>query len=355
MNSEILSPHRVAEETGDGSVGLGWPSWRLEPMAGVLHMVRLVGPTDVTVLVLGETGVGKEMVAQTLHRTSPRRAGPFVKINCAAMPHDLLESELFGYERGAFTGAERRKLGRFEQADRGTIFLDEIGEMALSLQAKLLHVLQDKTFSRLGGNEEVRVDVRIVAATNRDLRTLVQRGEFREDLYYRLCVVNIRVPALRDRADEIPILIRQFLDVYALRDGRPRPQPSAETMDRLQRYRWPGNVRELENVIRQVVLLGDDVAVPDNLLAAPRPAPLDDVVPGDALPTGAGTPGASRPPSDAEELGLAAVAARARHEAERQAIERALLICRWRRTEAARRLKISYPTLLRKMREYGIG
>jgi two-component system, NtrC family, response regulator AtoC len=351
MDREILPTHGVAEETGDGSVGLGWPSWRLEPMAGVLHMVRLVGPTDVTVLVLGETGVGKEMVAQTLHRTSPRRAGPFVKINCAAMPHDLLESELFGYERGAFTGAERRKLGRFEQADRGTIFLDEIGEMALSLQAKLLHVLQDGTFSRLGGHEEVRADVRIVAATNRELRTLVQRGEFREDLYYRLCVVSIRLPALRDRPDEVPVLIRQFLDVYALRDERARPRPSAKTMERLLRYQWPGNVRELENVIRQIVLLGDDVAVLENLLAAPR----HEAMPGDVPLTGASGPESPRAADGAEELGLAAVAGRARQEAERQAIERALLISRWRRTEAARRLKISYRTLLRKMREYGLG
>jgi transcriptional regulator with PAS, ATPase and Fis domain len=352
-SGEMLPPGGLAEETAEGGVGVGWPSWRLEPMASVLRMVRLVGPTDVTVLVLGETGVGKEMVAQAMHQASPRRSGPFVKINCAAMPHDLLESELFGYERGAFTGAERRKLGRFERADRGTIFLDEIGEMAIPLQAKLLHVLQDGTFSRLGGNEEVRADVRIVAATNRELRQLVERGGFREDLYYRLCVVNIRLPALRDRPDEIPVLIRQFLDTYALRDGRPRPRPSAETMERLLRHRWPGNVRELENVIRQIVLLGESPEVLDSLLATPlatrQPEVRTAVAP--AAPT---APAAGPAISEAEQLGLAVIAERARQEAERRAIERALIIARWRRNDAARALKISYRTLLRKMREYGL-
>jgi DNA-binding NtrC family response regulator len=354
MNSEILPTVPVTEQIGEGSVGVGWPSWGLEPMATVLRMIRLVGPTDVTVLVLGETGVGKEMVAHALHKASPRARGPLVKINCAAMPHDLLESELFGYERGAFTGAERRKLGRFERADRGTIFLDEIGEVAAPLQAKLLHVLQDGTFSRLGGHEEVRADVRIVAATNRELRTLVERGGFREDLYYRLCVVNIHVPALRDRADEIPILIRQFLDTYALRDGRPRPRPSAETLERLLRHRWPGNVRELENVIRQVVLLGENRELLDNLLSAPPTETPAATREGSAPAAPAPAP-AAPPPSHVEEVGLAALAERAREQAERRAIERALIIARWRRTEAARLLKISYRTLLRKIRDYGLG
>jgi DNA-binding NtrC family response regulator len=350
MKGEILPTGQVAGEAG-APVGLGWPSWRLEPMAGVLRTIRLVGPTDVTVLVLGETGVGKEMVAQALHEISPRRGGPFVKINCAAMPHDLLESELFGYERGAFTGAERRKLGRFERADRGTIFLDEIGEMAPSLQAKLLHVLQDGTFSRLGGHEEVHADVRIVAATNRDLHALVERRGFREDLYYRLCVVNIRVPALRERADEIPVLIRQFLDTFALRDRRPRPRPSAEMMERLVRHPWPGNVRELENAIRQVVLLGEDSEVLENVLSTPPPAPWAEPPATTAAPAPPGAAAAA----DVEELGLAVIAERARQQAERHAIERALVTARWRRTEAARLLKVSYRTLLRKMREYDLG
>ncbi|MGH7331577.1 MAG: sigma-54 interaction domain-containing protein [Candidatus Rokuibacteriota bacterium] len=353
MSHEILPSDRAAEEGGETSLGLGWPSWRFEPMASVLRMVRLVGPTDVTVLILGETGVGKEMVAHSLHRVSPRHEGPFVKINCAAMPRDLLESELFGYERGAFTGADRRKQGRFERADGGTIFLDEIGEMALPLQAKLLHVLQDATFSRLGGNEEIRADVRIVAATNRDLRTLAERAEFREDLYYRLSVVNIRLAALRERPDEISALIRQFLDTFALRDGRARPRLSAETLQRLTSYHWPGNVRELENIIRQLVLLGENAGILDNLLAA-RPA-VSRPEPPDPEPRAVPRNPAPGPPAESENLGLSAIAERARQGAERHAIERALAISRWRRTEAARLLKISYRTLLRKMREYDLG
>jgi transcriptional regulator with PAS, ATPase and Fis domain len=355
MASETVPSAPVREEADEGSEALGWPSWRLEPMAGVLRMIRLIGPTDVTALVLGETGVGKEMVAQALHPASPRAKGPFVKINCAAMPYDLLESELFGYERGAFTGAERRKLGRFERADRGTIFLDEIGEMAPPLQAKLLHVLQDGTFSRLGGHDEVRVDVRIVAATNRELRALVERGQFREDLYYRLCVVNVRVPPLRERHDEIPDLIEEFLDGSARRDQRPRPTLSAETADRLLRHHWPGNVRELENAIRQIVLLGEDARLLDNLLIAAPPIAraAGALVP--ARPVAVAPPVAVTPSPDGERAGLAVVAERARQDAERQAIERALVSARWRRTEAARALKINYRTLLRKMRTYGLG
>ncbi len=354
MSQDILPSDRTAEEGGETTLGLGWPSWRFEPMASVLRMVRLVGPTDVTVLVLGETGVGKEMVAHSLLRVSPWHEGPFVKFLCAAMPRDLLESELFGYERGAFTGADRRKQGRFERADGGTIFLDEIGEMAIPLQAKLLHVLQDATFSRLGGNEEIRADVRIVAATNRDLRTLAERGEFREDLYYRLSVVNIKLVPLRERPDEIPVLIRQFLDTFALRDGRARPRLSAETLQRLMGYHWPGNVRELENVIRQLVLLGEDAGVLNNLLAA-RPALSRPESPTPEAPRPTSKNPASPGPTEGENLGLSAIAERARQGAERHAIERALAISRWRRTEAARLLKISYRTLLRKMREYDLG
>jgi two-component system response regulator AtoC len=363
MSSDMVPAERVAGEVGESAGALGWPSWRLEPMAAVLRLIDLVGPTDVTVLVLGETGVGKEMVARALHRISPRRAGPFLKINCAAMPRDLLESELFGYERGAFTGAQRRKPGRFEQAEGGTIFLDEIGELAPPLQAKLLHVLQDGAFSRLGGDQDIRADVRIVAATNRDLRAEVARGAFREDLYYRLCVVNIRVPALRDRPDEIPHLIEEFLETYARRDRRPRLSLSPSTMERLLGHHWPGNVRELENAVRQIVLLGEDPDRLDSLLrAAPslgRPAggatAPPPAAPGSAAPATVGPPGAGPSAPGADPAGLAAVAERARQDAERQAIAGALATARWRRTEAARALKINYRTLLRKMRAYGLG
>jgi transcriptional regulator with GAF, ATPase, and Fis domain len=319
-------------------------------------MISLVGPTDVTVLVLGETGVGKEMVARSLHQTSPRANRPFVKINCAAMPLDLLESELFGYERGAFTGADRRKPGKFEQASTGTIFLDEIGEIPLGVQAKLLHVLQDGRFSPLGARDDLHVDVRLVAATNRDLRAHVAAGAFREDLFYRLSVINIRVPPLRDRPDELPLLVEHFLTTHAVQYGRPRPRLTTADLRWLRSYSWPGNVRELENVIRRLVVLGPEAGVLEQLTAARAPAP--------ALPSPeAGMPPAPRAgesvrapsASDVEEVGLWEFVARARRHAERDALELALTRARWRRDVAARLLKVSYSTLVRKMREHGLG
>lgn len=355
MSERAVLRRRGLARAPESRSDTGWPSWRLEPMATVVRMSEMVGPTDVTVLLLGETGVGKEMLARCLHRCSPRVGGPFVKINCAAMPLTLLESELFGYEQGAFTGAERRKPGKFEQAHQGTIFLDEIGEMPLPLQAKLLHVLQDGSFSRLGGVEEVQVDVRVVAATNRDLMALVARGAFREDLFYRLSVVNIKVPALRERRAEIPILVRYFLAQWAERDGRPRPVLSAATMRRLAAAPWPGNVRELENAVRRIVLLGEEAGL-EALASAPG---AGTVTPGGRV---RGEDAASPPRPSAgdhstasEEPSLAEVADRARRAAERQAIEATLQKVRWRRREAARVLKVSYRTLIRKMQDYELG
>ena len=328
---------------------IGWASWTSEPMAAVSRMIGLVGPTDVTVLVLGETGVGKEMVARSLHQTSPRAGRPFVKINCAAMPLDLLESELFGYERGAFTGADRRKPGKFEQASTGTIFLDEIGEIPLAVQAKLLHVLQDGRFSPLGARDDLQVDVRLVAATNRDLRAHVAAGAFREDLFYRLSVINVRVPPLRDRPEELPVLVEHFLTTHSVQYGRPRPRLSTGDLRWLRSYPWPGNVRELENVIRRLVVLGPEAGVLEQLSAPRPPAPSQ----------ASAAAGASSPPvhgpSDVEEVGLWEFVARARRDAEREALELALTRARWRRDVAARLLKISYSTLVRKMREHGLG
>ena len=323
-------------------------------MAAVSRMIGLVGPTDVTVLVLGETGVGKEMVARALHETSPRRHHPFVKVNCAAMPLDLLESELFGHERGAFTGADRRKPGKFEQASRGTIFLDEIGEIPLGLQAKLLHVVQDGRFSPLGAHTDLDVDVRLVAATNRDLRALVAVAAFREDLYYRLSVIHFRVPPLRDRPDEIPLLLEHFLATYAAQYGRPRPHLSSAERRCFQAYPWPGNVRELENIIRRLVVLGPEAGVLDQLASTPPTAT------GASAPKAASDQSAPRarggPDSgQAEEVGLWEFVARARRHAERDALEHALTRALWRRDKAARLLKISYSTLVRKMRDHGLG
>jgi two-component system response regulator AtoC len=236
-----------------------------EKMSRIREVIDQVAKTDVTVLIQGESGVGKEIVARTLHLNSSRRDKPFIKVNCAALPEELLESELFGYEKGAFTGAYRGKPGKFELARKGTIFLDEIGDIGPGLQAKLLQVLQDGEFSRLGGKPNVQVDVRVLVATNKDLEEAVREGCFREDLYYRLKVVNILVPPLRERRQEIPVFVNHFLDKYGKKyDKRIRP-PSPKLMKMVMRYPWPGNVREFENVVRRLVVLGDEPAVIEEL------------------------------------------------------------------------------------------
>src|SRR5262245_30650720 len=236
-------------------------------MKAIKEMIDQVADTDATVLVWGESGVGKELVARAIHDCSPRRERTFVKVNCAALPLELLESELFGYERGAFTGAHKRKPGKFELADGGTIFLDEIGEMPLPLQAKLLHVLQDREFARLGSGRDIRVDVRVVASTNKDLEKAVAQGLFREDLYYRLNVVNILVPPLRDRPEEIPILAEHFWQKYSRQYNRQRVHLSHEILERFQAHSWPGNVRELENLVKRIVVLESEEFVTQELAA----------------------------------------------------------------------------------------
>jgi formate hydrogenlyase transcriptional activator len=230
----------------------------------VLQQLEIVAPTDSTVLILGETGTGKELIARALHQLSGRGDRAFVKINCAAIPTGLLESELFGHEKGAFTGAISQKVGRFELAHHGTIFLDEIGEVPLELQSKLLRVLQEQEFERLGGTRTIRVDIRLVAATNRDLTHMVEAGLFRSDLYYRLHVFPIIVPPLRERQEDIPMLVRYFAQRYATRMKKPIETIPAKTMDRLARYHWPGNIRELENLIERAVILspGTELSVP---------------------------------------------------------------------------------------------
>src|SRR5262245_51232325 len=230
-------------------------------MKAIKEMIDQVADTDATVLVWGESGVGKELVARAIHDCSPRRERTFVKVNCAALPLELLESELFGYERGAFTGAHKRKLGKFELADGGTIFLDEIGEMPLPLQAKLLHVLQDREFARLGSGRDIRVDVRVVASTNRDLERAVAQGAFREDLYSRLNVV----PALRDRPEEIPILAEHFCQKYTRQYNRQRVHLSRDILERFLTHSWPGNVRELENLVKRIVVLESEEFVAHEL------------------------------------------------------------------------------------------
>jgi len=229
-----------------------------------LNLVSVVAPTDSSVLILGETGTGKELIARAIHNLSSRRKRAFVKLNCAAIPLGLLESELFGHERGAFTGAIAQKTGRFELADKGTLFLDEVGDIPLELQAKLLRVLQEQEFERLGSNRTHKVDVRLIAATHRDLAAMIKQGAFREDLYYRLKVFPINVPALRQRTEDIPKLVWHFTALYARRMNKRIDEVPSETMDGLVRYRWPGNIRELQNFVERAVILS-----PHSVLRAP--------------------------------------------------------------------------------------
>lgn len=244
-------------------------------MLAVDEMIRQVAETDVTVLVEGESGVGKEVMARRIHALSPRAKGQFVKVNCAALPQDLLESELFGYERGAFTGATRSKPGKFELAAGGTIFLDEIAEMSLSTQAKLLQVLQDGEYAPLGGKENLRTDARVVVATNRDLEEMVSRQTFREDLYYRLNVIRILVPPLRERKEEIPALCEHFLKKFSRQFNRKAPRLPEALLKAFLRHDWPGNIRELENVIKRYVVLRDERAICSELGGRELPAPAE--------------------------------------------------------------------------------
>ena len=223
----------------------------------VLTEVQRVAPTDSTVLILGETGSGKERIAEAIHKASTRRDRPFIKLNCAAIPFDLLESELFGYEKGAFTGAFAQKIGRFEMADRGTLFLDEIGDIPLALQPKLLRVLQEKEFERLGSGKTHHIDVRLVVATHRNLEEMVARKQFRSDLYYRLNVFPIVLPPLRERREDIPLLVSHFVEVFSRRMGKQISSIPTETLDAFTSHSWPGNVRELQNLIERAVILSD--------------------------------------------------------------------------------------------------
>jgi two-component system response regulator AtoC len=319
--------------------------WASDAMRSVRALLEQVGDTDVTVLIQGESGAGKEIVARTAHELSPRKDKPFVKVNCAALPADLLESELFGYEKGAFTGATGRKQGRFEVAHTGTIFLDEIGEMSPALQAKLLQVLQDSEFTRLGGNKEIRVDVRVICATNRRLVEMVSEGTFREDLYFRMNVVNIQIPPLRERREEVPLLVTSFLERFSARYGKPVPVLSDALMDALERYSFPGNVRELENMMKRVVVLGSEDTILVEMAAAdrggrPRGEALKALL--DEIEATAG------------DIPLREVGKRASMEAEREAIDRVLHHTNWNRKQAARILNVSYKTLLQKIRGCGL-
>jgi formate hydrogenlyase transcriptional activator len=237
-------------------------------LKAVLEEVRLVAPTDSTVLILGETGTGKELIARAIHANSKRSTRPFIRVNCAAIPPSLIASELFGHEKGAFTGALQRRLGRFEAANHGTIFLDEVGELPMETQIALLRVIQEREFERVGSSQPMSVDVRIIAATNRDLKAAVTAGRFREDMFYRLNVFPIQMPSLRERADDIPLLVDHLIERYAKKAGKKVSKMKEGTIEMLQAYEWPGNVRELQNVIERAVILcaGETLSVSETWL-----------------------------------------------------------------------------------------
>ena len=320
------------EEIGDDACFIAATS----QMRAIRAQVNQVARVDVPVLILGESGTGKEVIARLIHKSSARAHRTFLKVNCAAMPADLLESELFGYEPGAFTGAIKSKPGKFELCNKGTILLDEIGEMPPQLQAKLLHVLQDQKFSRLGGRTTIEVDVRILAATNIDVQAAIASRRLREDLYYRLNAFTITVPPLRDRKEAIPIMLKTFMNRMAERYARDPLPFSQQLLDACVKYPWPGNVRELENIVKRYLILGDETV----MLAELDPRTKSQIA-ADAQPA-------------AHAGGLKGLVRSLKDEAEAEAITRALEQTNWSRKEAAKLLNISYKALLYKTRQYGI-
>ena len=318
---------------GDDEAAIGASPAILE----VFRMVGRVAASPATVLVLGESGTGKELVAKAIHRNSPRAGGPFVAINCAAIPENLLESELFGHEKGAFTGAIARKVGRFERASGGTLFLDEIGDMSLALQAKILRALQEREIERVGGDQRIPVDVRVVAATNKNLRAAIAEGTFREDLYFRLAVVTLQLPRLRDRGGDLDLLMQHFVTLHARRYGRELRGVARTVFDRLREHEWPGNIRELKNVLERAVLLSHGaVLLPEHL-------PLDQLAPPAALDAAAdGSPLAGYAP----DLSLADV--------EKLHIREVLRLVGGHLGRASDVLGVHRNTLTRKIREYGL-
>ena len=333
QNVRLREHSRVIADDAAPPLDVGSMIGRSEPMMRVFSALQKVAVTDTTVLVLGESGTGKELVARAIHDLSPRRDGPFVTVNCAALAETLLESELFGHEKGAFTGAIKKKLGRFELADGGTIFLDEIGEVSGAVQTKLLRVLQEREIQRVGGEETVKVNVRVVSATNKDLGLLVQEGRFREDLYYRLHIVPITLPPLRDRPDDLVPLAEHFVKKHAPKVNRKVRGLSAEARKILLRYRWPGNVRELENAVEQALVFCET----DEIGAIDLPAFLSSGKPDQILPLPSG------------ELGLNEIL----EDLEKQLIARAYDKAKGVKTETARLLGIKTSALYYKLEKYG--
>lgn len=305
--------------------------YKSEKMRQVLNIVDKVAPTDATVLILGESGTGKELVANAIHQRSNRRKGPFIKINCAALPETLLESELFGHEKGAFTGANATKPGKFERAQGGTIFLDEIGEISQGMQVKLLRVLQEKEFERVGGTKTIKADIRIIAATNRDLKKMVDEGEFREDLYYRLNVIPIFIPPLRERKEDIPILADYFMKKYSIQMGKNNIAITSEALEKMEQYHWKGNIRELQNIIERCVILTSNGKIDVNILP-------------DEIKGSKGQLNGFILPKEGISL----------EQVERELILQALKMTEFNQTKAAQLLGITRHTLLYRMEKYNI-
>jgi len=299
-------------------------------------MMSMVAPSEATILITGESGTGKELIAKSIHHNSHRKNHPFVVVNCAAITETLLESELFGHEKGAFTGADKRREGRFKQADRGTICLDEKGETTPAMQAKLLRVIQEREIQRVGGDETLSLDVRILAATNRNLEEEVKAGKFREDLFYRLNVVTLRIPPLRERQNDIPLLAQHFLEKYAKKNHKRVKGFSPLAMNMLIKYAWPGNVRELENVIERAVILLPDEHITEKDLPVTITSSYDEKKEETALP-------------------LQVAANRPLNEIEKEAILATLKDSGGNKSETARRLGINRKTLHKKLKDYGIN
>jgi len=321
-------------------------------------LIDQVADTGLNTVIYGETGVGKELVVQNLYQKSNRIGKPFVKVNCAALPDTLLESEMFGYEQGAFTGADRRKRGKFEQAAGGLLFLDEIGDMSLPLQAKLLHVLQGGDFSPLGSERSVKMGAWVVGATNHELERDMINGEFREDLYYRLSTIKIHIEPLRERTDDIPHLIDHYVKVFTTQfDGKQLQKPSQRAIDKLVAYHWPGNVRELQNVLRRLMILGNSEDSLDHMLIGPQVQPPAGGPPAsvDQSPSPADFLGFDiNQPPDLSTLSLKKIKKKAMDHVEREVIAYVLKKTGWNRSKATKVLNISYKTLLYKIRDLGI-
>jgi len=362
LTSEVTQLRDHVRRQSDGNMLFGTSP----KMEDVKTTIEQVADTNATVLIRGESGTGKEVVARMVFSHSLRSEKPFVKVNCAAIPHELLESELFGYEPGAFTGANRQKLGKFDLAHGGTIFLDEISEMHPALQAKLLHVLQDGGFARLGGKRDISVDVRVLAATNKQLERAVEEGLFREDLFYRLNVVSIHIPPLRERQEEIPIFLDFFLRKYSEYYGKQPPPFTDYAVSRMMEYSWPGNIRELENLVKRYVIVGNESQIIRELSThKPMLSPSSGSLPPIWEPKRNVQPNLhpERPspePESAillhaahlgvESLSLLEIGRQAAMSAEREAIERVLNETRWNRRQAAKILKVSYKALLNKLK-----